>query len=236
MQTPSNGVTHELLVHGMKQGLTGVAIGEVAEPASAGLADPTCCGRFAVVGAAPEQVVDALLVVRGRVLLVGDEETAHTTGDRMIRVDDLDPEPLQRAVADVAASNEIEVGTVLGIQCQGVVNVNKPSTPFDERDDRALLLGRHPGEIRTRVALRALEAVAENDQELDLRQVLRRQGPDVHGEVGNHAGRLEDGLQTFLDVPGFVGLVADQDQRVRSAIRRSRGAAVKSATGTVSSR
>jgi hypothetical protein len=53
-----------------------VAVREVADPASARLADPARGGRFAVVGAVPKQEVDAILVAMGGVLLVGDEETA----------------------------------------------------------------------------------------------------------------------------------------------------------------
>src|SRR5260221_82006 len=93
-EAPSNGVTHEPLVHGMKQGLAGMAVREMTESASADLADPTRCGRFAVIGAVPEEEVDTLLVVRGRVLFVGDEEVAHPSGDGMIRVDNFDAEPL----------------------------------------------------------------------------------------------------------------------------------------------
>ena len=75
--------------------------------------------------------------------------------------------------------------------------------------------------------VRALEAVAEDHQELDLRQVLRRQGIHVHREVGDDAGGLEDRSQALLDVAGLVGLVADQDQRMGPGIRRGRDAAVE---------
>ena len=80
---------------------------------------------------------------------------------------------------------------------------------------------------RAMVATRAQEAVAEDHQELDLRQVLRRQGIDVHREVGDDAGGLEDRSQALLEVAGLVRLVADQDQRVGPGIRRGRLAAVE---------
>jgi hypothetical protein len=76
--------------------------------------------------------VDTLFVIRGRVLLVGDEEIAHAAGDGMVRVGDLDLEPLQWTVADVSSSNEVEIGTLGGIQPHRVVEVEEPSTPFDE--------------------------------------------------------------------------------------------------------
>jgi hypothetical protein len=78
-----------------------------------------------------------------------------------------------------------------------------------------------------RIATRTLEAVAEDDQEPDLRQVLRRQGLNVHSEVGNHVRRLEDGLQPLFNVTGFMRLVADQNQRVRAGVGRSRGVALE---------
>ena len=81
--------------------------------------------------------------------------------------------------------------------------------------------------MRATVPLRALEAVAEDHQELDLRQVLRRQGIHVHREVRDDAGGLEDRSQALLEVAGLVGLVADQDQRMRPGIGRGRDAAVE---------
>ncbi len=41
------------------------------------------------------------------------------------------------------------------------------------------------------------------------------------------AGCVEHRLQTLLDMPGLVGLVADQDESMRPRIRRSRYAAVE---------
>ena len=103
---------------------------------------------FAVVGPVPQQQVDAPFVVGRRVLLVGDEELADAAGDRMVRVDDLDPEPLQRAMADVSAAHQVEIRAAGRIKSHRVVQVEEPAASLDERDHRMLLLGCHPDEIR----------------------------------------------------------------------------------------
>src|SRR4051812_43199443 len=145
---PLDGVAQEPLVHGVEQSLEGVAVGEVAESALAWLADPSGGGRLALIGAAPEQEMDTALLVGRRMLLIGDEEAKHTAGDGVIRVDDLDAESLQRPVADVPAPDEVEVGAIGGVQSHGVMEVEEPPTPLDERGHRTLLLGSHPGEMR----------------------------------------------------------------------------------------
>ena len=170
-----------------------MAIGEVAEPPLAWFTRPARGGGFAVIGAISEEEVNALLVERGRVLFVGDEEAADAASDGVLRVDDLHSESLQWAVADVAASDEVEIRTVVGIEPHRIMEVEEPSAPLDERDHRALLLGRHPGEMRGRVALRALKAVTKDDQEPDPGEVFRRQRVNVHREVRNDTRRLEDG-------------------------------------------
>ena len=82
-----------------------------------------------------------------------------------------------------------------------------------------------------------MKAVAQDHQELDHGQVLRRQGIHVHREVRDDAGGLEDRSQALLEVAGLVGLVADQDQGMRPGIRRrsARGRGT-GRSGTVSSR
>ena len=60
-----------------------MAIGEVAKPAPARLADPAGGGGLAVIRAVPQQEVNTSLVVRGRMLLIGDEERVDAAGDRM---------------------------------------------------------------------------------------------------------------------------------------------------------
>ena len=77
------------------------------------------------------------------------------------------------------------------------------------------------------VALGTHQTVAQDDEELNLRQVLCRQGVHVHREVGNHAGGVEDRSQPLLDMTGLVRLVADQDEcmwtRIRCRRARDRG-------------
>src|SRR5271167_60085 len=78
VEAPTNRVAQEPLVHGVEQGLEGVAVGEVAEPAAARLTDPAGGGDgLAVIRAVPQQDVDTPLVIRWRVLLIGDEERAY---------------------------------------------------------------------------------------------------------------------------------------------------------------
>ena len=89
-------------------------------------------------------------------LLVGDEESANTACYWVIGVNDLDPKPLERAMGEVLTPEEFEIGAFPGIQSHGVVEVEKPPAPFDERDHRALLLGRHPDELRAIIRPRPL--------------------------------------------------------------------------------
>ena len=49
----------------MEQGLAGVAVGEMAEPAFARLGDPAGGGGLAVVGAIAKEQVNALVVSKG---------------------------------------------------------------------------------------------------------------------------------------------------------------------------
>ena len=94
----------------MEQRLERVAVGEVAKPATAWLADPAGGGGLAVVRAVPQQEVNTSLVVRGRVLFIGDKERVDTARDRMGLFDDVDLEPLERAMADVPASTRWRYG------------------------------------------------------------------------------------------------------------------------------
>jgi hypothetical protein len=55
----------------------------------------------------------------------------------------------------------------------------------------------------------------KDHQELDQRQVFRRQGIHVHREVGDDAGGLEGRSLPPLDMTGLLRPVADQDQRMR---------------------
>src|SRR5262249_39756038 len=135
--------------------------------AAACLADPAggCC--LAVVGSVPQEQVHALLVIGRRMLLVGREEGAHTARDRVLGIDHLDAEPLQRTMADVAASYQLPVGTVWWIPPHRVAQVQAAAPAFEKFGHRALLLGCHPDEMRASVLLRALKAVTQDHQELD---------------------------------------------------------------------
>ena len=215
-QAPSHRIAHELLVHGVEQRLERVAVGEVAKPAAARLADPAGGGGLAVIRPVPQQEVNTSLVIRGRVLFIGDKESVDTAGDRMGLFDDVDLEPLERAVADVPASHQVEIRTIGGVQSHRIVQVEEAPASLNKRDNGTLLLGLHPDEVRASVSLGAHQAIAQDDQELDLRQVLCRQGIHVHREVGDHTCGVEDRLQPLLDMTGLVGLVADQDERMRA--------------------
>src|SRR5437016_4828895 len=63
-KAPPDGVAEQSLVHRVKQGLAGVAVGQMAEPAAARLADPAGGGGLAVIRAVPQEEVDAPLVIR----------------------------------------------------------------------------------------------------------------------------------------------------------------------------
>lgn len=65
----------------------------------------------------------------------------------------------------------------------------------------------------------ALKAIAQNHQKLYVCKVRCRESTNVDGEVRNDAGRLEDRPQAFLEVPGLVRLIADQDQGMWQAFR-----------------
>jgi hypothetical protein len=73
---PADGIAQELLGHRVEEGLAGVAVGEVTEPAPARLADPAGGGHPAVIGAVPQQEVDMPLVAGRSMLFVGHEEPA----------------------------------------------------------------------------------------------------------------------------------------------------------------
>ena len=85
--------------------------------------------------------------------------------------------------------------------------------------------------LRATISLGAHQTIAQDDQELDLRQVLCRQGVHIDREVRDHAGGVEDRLQALLEMAGLVRLVADQDERMRPRIGRGRDAAAERGEG-----
>ena len=170
-QAPPDRIAHQPLIHGMNKCLERVAVGQVAEPAAAWLADPAGGGGgLPVIRAVSQQEVNTSLVVGRRMLLIGDKKGTDTAGDRMGRIDDLDLKPLKGPMADVPTSHQVEIRAIGGIQSHRVVQVEEAASSLHKRDDCPFLLGRHPDEMRAPVALRAHQAVAEDHEELDLRQ------------------------------------------------------------------
>src|SRR4051812_2106522 len=104
----------------------------------------------------PEQHVDASLVTGRRVLLVGGEIGSNASRHGVVGVDDLDPEPLQWAVADVASPHEVEVGAAGGIKTHGVMEIEEAAAPFHEGGHGALLLRSHPDEVVLAILVRTL--------------------------------------------------------------------------------
>ena len=84
----------------------------------------------------------------------------------------------------------------------------------------ALLFRGHPDEVLPGILVRPLQAVAEDHQELNLGQACPRQRADVDREMGNHSRGVEHRLQPFLHMARLVGLVAQEDQGMRTLVRR----------------
>ena len=131
-QTPSDSITHKPLIHRMQQRLERVPVGEVAQPAPARLAHPSGRRRLPVIRAISQQKMHPPLVIRRRMLLVGHEKAAHAASDRMVRIDDFDAEPFQRTMADVSASDQVEISPVLRIKPHRIVKVQKATAAFDK--------------------------------------------------------------------------------------------------------
>lgn len=139
-QAPPDRIAQQPLIHRVEKCVERVAVGEVAETAEAWLADPAGGGGLAVIRTAPQQEVDTSLVISRRMLFIGHEEGTDAAGDRMGRVDNLDLEPLQRPVADVSASHQVEIRAISRIKSHRVVQVEEPTPALHKRHNRTLLL------------------------------------------------------------------------------------------------
>ena len=92
--------------------VAGVAVRKVAHPPLPRLAGPAGRGDEAVLRSALEEEVDPFPSGKGIVLLVGDLVALDAAGHRVVAVEDLHPELLDRAVAAESGREEIEVGQV----------------------------------------------------------------------------------------------------------------------------
>ena len=131
----------------MQQRFERVPAGKVAQPPPARLAHPSGRRRLPVIRAISQQKLYPPFIIRRRMLLIGRKKAAHTASNRVVRVDDLDPEPFQWTMADVSPTHEREIRPVLRIKPHGIVQVQKATASFDKRNHCSLLLGRHPLEI-----------------------------------------------------------------------------------------
>src|SRR2546427_6809231 len=116
--------------------------------------------------------MDLVGVTRRRVLFVCGEEVAHTSSDGMIGIDDLGAKALQRPVPNIAASDQIQVRSVVGIKAHRVVQIKKAATVLDESNHSRLLFQGHPAQA---LASRENEPVAQDDEQLDAAQIFRRE-------------------------------------------------------------
>jgi hypothetical protein len=80
-------------------------------------------------------------------LLIGHEKVLDAARYRMSGIDDFDPKTLERAMAQEAASHQVEIGPIRGIEAERIVQAEEPTASLDERGHCALLLRGHPDEM-----------------------------------------------------------------------------------------